>query len=157
MRGELLSETVNVLVYNILLVLLAIIFCIVVTKKFMDISGSHGFKEKYPIFYNVFIIIFAILLFILSLILISFLFKLYCYLIHEVTKIIGEFILKIFDYNQGGSNQPYGGGQPSGGNQPSGGGGPGGGPSWPQTPQDKRRSCGQDSYGLTDKGGVKLS
>jgi len=136
LHGELfvLSETVNILICNILLVYLAIIFCIYITNIFICTS-KRGFKSKYPILYNVIILFFTIILFVLFFIFAFKGYKLYSYILNKVvtyiSNIVNNIIKSIFKTNgvnpQGWGYQPPYGNQPSGGGGPSGGGFPGGG------------------------------
>lgn len=145
LKGELLvlTENINNLVYNLLLVLLAIIFCIIITNLFINFSRTK-LKGKYPLIYNLILVIFTIFLVLLFLILIFLLYKLYIIIVYKVLYIIKEYLLKMFG---GGGNWPLG---PSSGG--SGGlGGPGGSPGnqppsggvpyWQDRP---RTSCGED-------------
>jgi hypothetical protein len=75
--GEELSG-LNILVFTILVVVLAIISCIIITKLFINLSRSR-LKVKYPLIYNVILVTFTIFLVILSLILIILIYKLYSY------------------------------------------------------------------------------
>lgn len=169
LHGELfvLSETVNILLCNIILVYIAMIFCVYITNLFIYISHIHGFKEKYPILYNVIILFFTIIFFVLFLMFAFEVFNLYSYTLTKVVTYISNIvnniiksILKTNGINQQGwyhqpyGNQPSGGGGPSGGGFPGGGppgGGPSGGPSWAwgSDNQNNRRrpltSCGEDS------------